>query len=263
MTSYDPEGGTKRSWVRWLVLAILALAGAALAWVFWFAGGTGEPTAELTIPGVTTATASEDITGVDTTVSDPTATTDPASTAPLAFLIEPGESVATFEIDEILRGEPTRVVGTTDQVAGQVVVHPDDLVLTTISEIVINARTFTTDSSQRDRAIRGPVILNSATDQHELIIFSPTGIEGLEGQGPAVAGETYEFTVIGELTIRDSTEQIAFEVVVDMVDEGTLRGRATTLVRRSDFGIGIPNVAFVADVSDEVALSLEFVAVAG
>jgi hypothetical protein len=31
---------------------------------------------------------------------------------------------------------------------------------------------------------------------------------------------------------------------------------------RSDFGIGIPSVPFVADVTDEVFLNLEFVAMA-
>ena len=46
-------------------------------------------------------------------------------------------------------------------------------------------------------------------------------------------------------------------------DESTMEGSVTTVVLRSDFGIGIPSVPGIADVSDEVVLTLSFVAVAG
>jgi polyisoprenoid-binding protein YceI len=44
------------------------------------------------------------------------------------------------------------------------------------------------------------------------------------------------------------------------VDDTTVEGTATAEVLRSDFGIGIPNVPSVADVTDEVSLRLEFLA---
>ena len=80
----------------------------------------------------------------------------------VVFVIDPTQSVAAFEIDEVLRGEPTHVVGTTSELAGQLEIDPSDLATARFSQIVINARTFETDSGNRDRAIRGPVILNSA-----------------------------------------------------------------------------------------------------
>ncbi len=70
-------------------------------------------------------------------------------------------------------------VGTTHEVAGQVRFDPADPSTMELSQMVVNARTLKTDSSLRDRAIRGPVILDSASDEFELITFDPTAIEGL------------------------------------------------------------------------------------
>lgn len=247
----------KRSVLGWIIAAILAFGGAALAYVFFLAGGSGEPSTELTTPELA---ASSTTASVETsTTADSTDTTAATGTVETAFVIDPELSTVSFQIDEVLRGEPTTVVGTTDQVAGQVVVDPSDLSSSQFSEIVVNARTFETDSSRRDRAIRGPVILNSGSDEHELIIFTPRTIEGLDGLS-AAPGETYQFTVTGDLAIRDTTSPVAFDMIVEMVDEATLRGSATTLVLRSDFGIGIPSVPLVSDVGDEVTLTLDFLA---
>ena len=246
----------RRSWILWPAAILLALAGAAAAWV-WFAGGSGEPSADLTTPPF----------AATTTIATRGSTTDPGTTTTVdsgdatAYVIDPERSTATYEIDEILRGNPNHVVGATDQVAGQVLVDLSDPASVRFSTILINARTFQTDSSQRDRIVRGPVVLNSADDQFELITFEVTGVEGLEG---AVSiGDQVLLQVTGDLTIRGTTNPTTFEVAVTLVDESTLSGIATAVVLRSDFGIGIPNVSTVAGVTDEVDLRLEFVAVAG
>lgn len=244
----------KRSLIGWIAAAVLGVAGAAFAYVFYFAGGSGEPSTALTTPEVITTTTSA---AESTSTEDSPSTTSRASGN--AYVIDPERSTASFEIDEVLRGDPTTVVGSTDDVAGQVVVSPDDLRASQFSEIVVNARTFETDSNRRNRAIRGPVILDSASDEHELITFTPTSIEGADGVG-ATPGETYELTVTGDLTIKGTTNPVTFDVTVDMVDETTIEGTATTEVMRTDYEIGIPSVSFVADVSDEVTLTLEFIA---
>ena len=48
-----------------------------------------------------------------------------------------------------------------------------------------------------------------------------------------------------------------------LVDETTLEGSATAQVTRDMFEIGIPSVPGVADVTNEVLIGLDFVAVAG
>ena len=121
-----------RSVVGWIVAFALAFAESVLAWV-WFAGGSGEPSTELTTP---------------TIVGAPT--TEAAGTS-RTFVIDSSRSVAGFEIDEILRGSPNRVFGQTDQVVGQVQVDLADLSTVEFSQVVVNARTFRTDSERQSR----------------------------------------------------------------------------------------------------------------
>jgi polyisoprenoid-binding protein YceI len=234
-----------------LVVAVV-IAGGAAAFV-WFAGGSGEPSIQLTAPPVATSaetTASTEAAAAETTT---------APAAPEFFAIVGEESQAAFELDEVLRGSPKQVVGTTSDVAGEIFIDADDLAGSEIGAIVINARTFTTGSSFRDRAIRGPVILNSAEDAFELITFQPTAIEGLSG--PVVAGKEFGFRVIGDLSIKGTTRPVTFEVLATLVGDDRLEGHAQTQVLRADFGIGIPNAPGVANVSEEVVISLEFVAI--
>jgi len=249
----------KRSTIGWIVAAILVIGGGAFAYLFWFAGGSGEPTTELTTPELAGTTTSTVASETETTDSA-TGTSGAASTAQ-AFVIDQSQSIASFELDELLSGTPTHVTGITDQVVGQVRVDPADLSTAEFSDMIINARTFTTGRDQRDRAIRGPIILDSGSDANELITFTPTSVDGLSGS--IEVGDTVEFTVTGDLTIKGTTQSVTFASEVTYVDAGTIEGTATTEVTRDMFEIGIPSVPSVADVTNEVLLTLQFVALAG
>jgi polyisoprenoid-binding protein YceI len=241
-----------RTGIAWAVAVVAAGVTGVAGWLF-FAGGSGEPTTELTTPTIASTTTTEG-------PGEETSTTEAESEA-TAFVIDQEQSQVRFEVTEELRENPNQVEGFTNAVVGQVVVDPANPGTAQISEIVINARTFLTDDANRDRAIRGPVILNSASDEFELITFQPTSIEGLEA--PIEIGEEVEFTIIGDLTIKGVTNETSFEVTATLVDENTIEGSAETVVERSDFGIGIPNVPGVANVSEEATLVLVFVAEAG
>jgi hypothetical protein len=143
-----------RSLIGWIVAAVLAIGGAATAYLFFLAGGSGEPSTVLTTPEVVTTTNADN--GVTTSTDGNATTTGESGSGTDSFVIDSEQTTASFEIGEVLRGEPTTVVGTTDQVAGQVVVGADDLGTAQFSEVVINARTLQTDSDRRDRAMRGP-----------------------------------------------------------------------------------------------------------
>ena len=241
-----------RTGIAWAI-AVVAAGVAGLAGWLYFAGGSGEPTTELTTPTIASTTTTE--------APNQEPTTTQTGSEPTAFVIDQEQSQVRFEITEELQGNPNQVEGFTNAVVGQVLVDPANPATAQISEIVINARTFMTGDANRDRAIRGPVILNSASDEFELITFLPTSIEGLEG--PIEIGEEVEFTVVGDLTIKGVTNETSFDVTATLVDEDTIEGIAETVVERSDFGIGIPNVPGVANVSEEVTLVLVFVARAG
>jgi len=252
----------RRSLVLGIGAAVLAVAGAAFAYLFWFAGGSGEPSTDLTTPELTATTSTSLASSSSGEGSQPATTGNTeAGSRSLTFIIDPDQSTARFELDEVLNGSPKHVVGTTDQVAGQIRVNEADLSSAEFSDIVVNARTFTTDSERRDRAIRGPIILDSASDAFELITFSVTSVDGIEG--PVQTGETVDFTITGDLTVKGTTEEVTFDASVTFVDEGTIEGTASAEITRDMFGIGIPSVPSVADVTNEVLIGIEFVALAG
>ena len=242
-----------RSLFRWIALAAVAVAGARLAYVF-LAGGSGEPSTDLTTPTI----ASEATLGSE---DDPASTASSGSVGAVVFVIDASQSEASFQIDEVLRGSPNTVLGTTSEVAGQIRFDPADLSTLEFSQVVINARTFDTGSRLRDRAIRGPIILNSAQDEFELIILTSASANGLDGQ--ANPGDALSFTVTGDLTIQSTTKSVTFDVVAELVDTQTIRGTAEAIVSRAEFGIGIPSVPIVADVGDDVLIRLDFVAISG
>ncbi|MCB8980062.1 MAG: YceI family protein [Ardenticatenaceae bacterium] len=184
-----------------------------------------------------------------------TETSETASGGLVVYEISSGSSEVRFELDEDLRGVRTTVVGTTDQVAGQIALDLSDLSTAQVGEIQINARTLATDNNFRNRAIQNEIL---DTGEFELISFVPTAINGLPAS--ATVGQFIEFTIEGELTIRDVTETVTFDVTATAVTETAIQGTATATVLRDTYGLNIPEVPNVANVENEVDLIINFVA---
>lgn len=220
--------------------------GGALAW--FYSTGNEAPSTELTAPPISTSSTSGAVGG-----TVPVETTAPEPSKP--YTISPAESMVSFELREELRGVDTTVVGSTNQVAGEILVDFDNPSDSVLGDVVVNARTLATDSSNRTRTVRGAIL---DTGTFEFITFSPTSIDGL----PTVATDSFTFAVTGDLTIREITRSVTFEVEVSG-SEGRLEGIASTEVNRTDFEIVIPNVPFVANVGEDVTLTIEFVALPG
>lgn len=178
----------------------------------------------------------------------------PAGTAAV-FTIDQAASQVRFQLDEDLRGVRTTVIGTTDQVAGQLSLNLADLSQTQVGIIQINARALATDNNFRNRAIQNEIL---DTGAFEFITFTPTGIEGLPAS--AAVGQTVSFTLVGDLTIRDVTLPATFAVEATAVSETQITGTATAVVNRADFGLDIPSVPNVANVEEEVELYIDFTA---
>ena len=252
-----------------LIIALLgvALAAVAGAWLWnWVLGDTEEASGPIqalrvqsdptqTVPAMATETQVEATQPVPTTpVETQASETTPASGLKV-FAISQAESQAQFTIYEELLGQPKDVVGTTDQVAGEIGVDLNDLSSAQVGIIQVNARTLVTDDNRRNQAIRNR-ILN--TDSFELIMFTPREIMGLEGS--ASPGQTFEFQISGDLTIRDITKPLVFDVTVQVISENQLVGSATATIQRSDYELVIPRVPSVANVGEDIILEILFVA---
>lgn len=169
--------------------------------------------------------------------------------------INQSESQVRFELDEDLRGERNTVVGTTNQVSGEIAVNPENIQESRVGTILINARTLLTDNDFRNRAIQNQIL---DTGDYEFITFEPTELTGLPSTGSI--GEEIGFSITGDLTIRDITQSVTFEITVTVVSETQMVGSASATINRSDFGLTIPSVRNVANVEEEVELYIDFVA---
>lgn len=271
-------------WIGLALAAIVVVVLAAAAYV-WFSGGSGEPSTEVTAPPITSPpTTASATTASATTASASTApaTTAPSTTAATAttaapaevetsepaevagasavlYRIDKAESSVSFEIDEILSGNPFRVVGVTTEVAGEVLIDFEEPAASQLGTIVINVRTLATDSGFRDRAIRGP-ILGSSRDENEFATFEPTDIEGLPDS--VTVGDQVPLRITGTFSLSGESRPVTFDTAVTVVSTDRVEVSGTASVLRSDFGLTIPDVPSVSDVADEILLVIDLVAVA-
>lgn len=170
--------------------------------------------------------------------------------------IVPEESEVRFVLGEVLNNEDVTVVGTTNQVAGELSVDTADPSATRIGTIQINARTLVTDNDFRNRAIQNRIL---ETETYEYITFVPTEIVGLPEDGQV--GQSYTFQIVGDLTIRDVTKQVTFDVTATPESESRLTGSASATINYADWDISIPQVQQVASVDEAMQLEIDFVAV--
>ncbi len=218
-----------------LVVLGLAIVIAGAAYIY-FSGGSGEASAPISAP---------ELNAVD---ADGT-----------LFRMVSEESEVRFLIDEVLRGQPKTAVGSTNQVAGDILVDVESPANSRLGTIRVNVRTLQTDNEFRDRAIRSRILM-SARDEFEFSEFVPTAMTGLPDS--VTIGEPIAFTATGDLTVRDITKEVSFRVTVTPVSDTRLEGIAEATVLRSDYDLEIPQVPSVANVSDEVRLEISFAAVA-
>jgi len=188
--------------------------------------------------------------------AEPVAETTEAPAAAVLYRISQDESQVSFTLTEDLRGVPTTVVGTTDQIAGDIVVDFTTPANSQVGQIRINARTLVTDNEFRNRAIRGE-ILESSKDEYEFIEFTPTAVTGLPAA--VTVGEPITFQLTGDLKIRNITQSVTFDVTATATEE-RLEGSATVVVTRTQYNLVIPSAPGVANVSEEVTLQIDFVA---
>jgi polyisoprenoid-binding protein YceI len=161
------------------------------------------------------------------------------------YSISAEKSLVTFSISELLSGKPKLVIGTTTQIAGEIALADGRYEIGTIK---INARTFVTDNKSRNGALNR-LILKSEDPANEFIVFTPTSNN--------FTGRTFD--VPGNITIAGVTQPIVFKVNITSSGD-TLVGTAETRIKRGDFNLVIPNLAFIANVDEEFPVKVDIVA---
>jgi polyisoprenoid-binding protein YceI len=173
------------------------------------------------------------------------------------YQLVPEESKVTYEVGETFFSQNNRfnlAVGVTPQVSGSVMLDPANPQSAEIGEIQVDISQFKSDSGRRDNLIRGR-FLESST--YPVAVFKPTAIGGLPDS--YTEGQDISFKVTGDLTVKQTTKPVTFDVTAKL-ENSTLTGTATTTILLSDFGVGPIELAGMLKTEDQAKLTLEFVA---
>ncbi len=192
------------------------------------------------------ATAAIPLTGVTGT-----ATPAGSSGVGIKFVIDPAKSEVSYAVREQLArlSLPNDAIGKTNAVSGSIALKPDGTLDSANSKITVDLSTLKTDESMRDNYVRRNIL---QTDQYPQATFVPTQISGLPAAIPQSGSVAFQVT--GDLTIRDVTKPVTWDVT-GTVNNGVATGTATTSFTFGDFNLTIPRVSVVLSVVDKITLN--------
>lgn len=195
------------------------------------------------IEGITSSPESGDTTGVETPPEGLSATLQEGTLA--RYLIR--EELANIEL-------PFDAIGETSEVSGAFTFTADGEIVPESSRIVLNAESLRSDEENRDRYLRRNGI---QTATYPEIVFVATSIDGLAWPLPG-SGEV-EFTIYGDLTVREVTRPVAWQAVATF-DGASVMGTAKTNFTFGEFEMEVPDLFFIVSLEDNIRLELDFVA---
>ncbi|GGK81943.1 YceI family protein [Ornithinimicrobium pekingense] len=176
---------------------------------------------------------------------------DPALSGTWVF--DPGHTRVGFSARHAM---VTTVRGTFTDVSGVIVLDAGDLASSSV-EVRLSAASITTNNAQRDEHLRSPDFFDVET--YPDITFRSSTVDEVDQDS---------FMVVGDLTIRDVTRQVAIPIALLGVQRdqlGNLRAgfEATRRLDRRDFGLhwNMPLDAGGLLISEKVTLEFEISAI--
>lgn len=180
------------------------------------------------------------------------------SSIPRRFRIIPEESQASYEVDEEFFNRDVRfftAIGVTNEINGQFQANfQGDQIELESGQFTVDLSTLTSDSPRRDRAIRERWL---ESNTYPLAEFTVTEVRDLPET--YTEGEAMMFTVIGDMTIRQVTRPLEFDMTAQVAGD-TITGTGTTNLLMKDFGFDPPNILNILTVTDGVTVTMEFTA---
>ena len=164
-------------------------------------------------------------------------------------------TIARYKVEEVLASTGFKIAtGETADVSGTVVFAADGSVIADESRIAVQAATLRTDSNRRDGYVRNRTL---ETDTWPEVVFVPRSFDGLPAPISDASGAA-EFTITGDLTVRDQTREVTWDAAAEFAGDGTVTGSASVEFTFDDFGMDKPRVAIVVSVEDTILLELDF-----
>lgn len=193
----------------------------------------------------------------------------PSVTGPQTFVIVPERSKASYHATEEffadalaklgIKAGRIEAVGSTQAIEGQFKLDPERPTASLgENSFVVQLNTLTSDQTKRDayiREIRGD---GPSFDAHPAARFKATAIDGNSNTSGA-GGRELNLTLTGDLTVRDITKRVVFDVKAQLTGD-TLTGVGTTRFLLSDFSIGPIDFPPLLTVADAIGIEVQFTA---
>ena len=210
-----------RSWWKWAIGGAVAVVvlGVGAFLVYWnFIRADAEDPLELT--EVTTGDDATTTTGSDQAALDGTWTIA-------------ADSEAGYRAEEILFGQSGAATGRTSQVTGSI-----DIAGTTVetASVTVDLASIESGESQRDNQFRSRIMDVSTYPTAEFTLTEPIELESIPEVGTPIAA-----TATGELTAKDVTKSVTFEVNAQLLPDGRIEIQGNIPVVWADFNIDDPS----------------------
>lgn len=182
-----------------------------------------------------------------------------------SFGIDPSRSQASYIAEEEFFNDAVgmlgkalglaNAVGVTNAVEGEFTLLPSTPPQVTSGQFQVDISTLKSDDNRRDNRIRERWLESS---RYPTATFVPSAIQDFPAD--AAEGQPFSFKLAGNMTIREATKPVVFDVTATLQGD-TLSGTAQTELLMSDFGFEAPEMPGLLKVMDAVTVRLEFVAV--
>jgi polyisoprenoid-binding protein YceI len=189
----------------------------------------------------------------------------PAAGAVRTFVIVPGESKASYVVDEEFFADALskyniaagrgKTIGSTQEIAGQLQLDLTNLAAPLgDNRFTVQMNTLSSDQALRDGWLRtsGPRF-----NQFPEAEFVATGVA--DAPASYTEGQEVSFLLLGDLTVRNITQPVVFDVTATLQGD-TITGKAIARALLSDFGIDPPNFANTLVVGNEFTIEVDITA---
>jgi polyisoprenoid-binding protein YceI len=153
------------------------------------------------------------------------------------WTVEPSESFVGYRVVEVLFGQDTEGVGRTSEVSGELTIAGTEVTAATFEA---DMASLESDDERRDRQFRGRIM---DTENFPTATFTLT--EPIElGEVPA-DGVRVTATASGELTLRDTTNPVTFDIEAQK-NGSTIQVVGSTDIVFADYGIPDPSTTGIS-----------------
>jgi len=214
-------------------------------------GATEQPSVQATGSTEINSSASTSLPGA----SDPNGTPASAANGSLQFTIVADKSTVNYRVREQLArlNFPSDAVGKTNAITGSITILPDGSIDPSSSKFVVDVSSLASDSGMRDNYLRRGTLQSSQFPQ---VTFVPTQVTGLAS--PLPQSGNFSFQLAGNLTVRDVTKPVTWDITGQIQNE-EITAHATTTFTFEDFNLSQPRVPVVLSVEDKITLEADLV----